>query len=336
VPGPFWVGGAAIAAAAVAAATAAACRRAGSGGPRLAAAAGVLAGALAGAWLLDALPRLPPATALGRLLVVGLPLAAVVEGALAIGRPARGVAAIVRGAAALLLARVLLHGSVHLLAGPAAGAGSVMNSAATGSANEAALFAAVLAALAWPFVAADEHRADGGAVAALAAGLALLAAGAAIPLAGYVKGGLVAVVLAAAVVGCLGGGGRVGIAGVAFAAVVGIAGVGRFFGGLSSPAAVLLLSAPVLAVAAGRIGDRLGDAPAGRVMRSPAYRLALAIVPLAIVVVHEWREFDRSFRPLLGPPGVSVAPSPAGRGLAPLANAADSPRSGGGTRAASR
>lgn len=291
MPGPLWVGGAAIAAATVAAATAAACLRAGASGPRLAAAAAVLAGAFAGAWLLAAWPSLPPTAAVGRLLVVGLPLAALAEGVVAVRRPAGPVAAIIRSLAALVIVRVLLHGSVHL-AGPQAGTGREV------------IGAAVLAAIGWPLV-AGEHRDKGGAVTEVAAVLALVAAAAAIPLAGYVKGGLVALALAAAVVGSLAGGGRVGLAGIGFAALAGIVAVGRFFGGLSSLAAVLLCLPPVLAVAAGRVGDRLGAAPAGRVMRSAACRLALALVPTVIVLVHVWREFDRSFRPLLGPPAVS-------------------------------
>lgn len=285
--GPLAVGGAALAAGAAAALVAAAGRRAGrSDGPWGVVA--VLAGAATGAWLVGALPQLPPASALSRLLAVGVPGAALVELAARSGRVGC-VAPVVRGLAGLALIRVLLHGSVHLGAEQTGSRGAVIGAAA-------------LAALAWPAVAAGERRDDGGVVTTVAVVLALAATALAIPLAGYVKGGMVALGLAAALAGSLAGGGRVGLAGFGFAALVGIVGVGRFFGGLSTPAALLLASAPVIARAAGSVGDRLGAAPAGRMTRSAAYRLALAAVPLAIVVFHGYREFERSFRPLLSPP----------------------------------
>lgn len=296
--------GAALAAGAIAMATAAAARRAGAGVARIGAVPAVLAGTVAGAWLVGALPRLPPASALARLVAVGLPVAALVEASLAWRRP--GIAmSLVRGLAGLALVRVLLHGSVHLGAEETGSRGAVIG-------------AALLAALAWPAVAAGEHRDDGGVVTTVAVVLALAATALAIPLAGYVKGGMVALVLAAALAGSLAGGGRVGLAGFGFAALVGIVGVGRFFGGLSTPAALLLSSAPLIALAAGSVGARLGAAPAGRMTRSVAYRLALAGVPLAVVVFHGYRAFERSFRPLLAPPRAAapVAGSRAGQACA--------------------
>lgn len=318
--GPLTFGGAAIAAFAVALATVQACRRAGAGGgwPATAGAAiAVLAGTAVGGWLAGGLPPLPPRVAVGRLLAVGLPLAAVAEALAAVfaGTPAglhaeahagrvvvggglRWLVPAVRCLAALLLVRVLLHDSVHLRIGGTAG-------------REELVAAAVLAALAWPFVAADERRADGGVVAVLAAVASLAAAAMAIPMAGYVKGGLVAALLAASVAGSLAGGGRAGLAGFGFAAVVGIVAVGRFFGGLSAVAAFLLCIPPVLAVAAGRVGDSLGAAAAGRLMRSTPYRLAAAIVPLVVVLAQSWSDFDRSFRRMLVPPArADASPAP--------------------------
>ena len=280
--------GAAIAGAALAAGVSAATRapRWAGAGAVPTALAGVLAGSLLGAWLADALPRLPPASAVGRLLAVGLPLAAVVE-LLAASRRPRFVAPLVRGLAGLALVRVILHGSVHL------------GGEETGS-PAAVIGGVVAAALAWPAVAAGERGSDRGAVTVIAVVLALAATALAIPMAGYVKGGLVALVLAAALAGSLAGGGRVGLAGFGAAALVGIASVGRFFGGLSTEAAGLICAAPLLAAGAGWLGDRLGAAPAGHLMRSAAYRLALAAAPLAAVLVHGWLAFERSFRPLAG------------------------------------
>lgn len=289
-------GKAAIAAAAIATTTAAACRRTGSRTAGLAAALAVLAGTAAGLWLVDGLPRLSPRVAVERLLVIGLPLAAIAE-AIAVGAALGIVATVVRGVAAFALVRVLLHDSVHLQ----------MEETAAGA---TVLTAAVLAAIEWPVVAAGERRDDGGVVTVLAVVLALAAAAVVIPMAGYVKGGIVAALLAATVGGALAGGGRVGLTGFGFAALLGIVVVGRFFGGLSSPAALLLCSPPILTVAVGRVGESLGDAATGRVMRSAAYRLALAIVPLVVVIAHSWHDFDRSFRRILSPPaGPNTTPA---------------------------
>jgi hypothetical protein len=289
-------GGAAIAAAAIATATAAACRRTRNRTACLAAALAVLAGTAAGLWLVGGLLRLPPRVAIGRLLVIGLPLAAIAE-AIAVEAGLGRVATVVRGVTALTLVRVLLHDSVHLQMEETA-------------ANATVLTAAGLAAIGWPIAVAGERRDDGGVVTVLAVVLALAAAAVAIPMAGYVKGGLVAALLAAAAGGALAGGGRVGLTGFSFAALVGIVVVGRFFGGLSSSTALLLCSPPILTVAVGRVGDSFGDVAAGRVIRSAACRLALAIVPLVVVIAHGWHDFDRSFRQILSPPaGPDASPS---------------------------
>lgn len=297
MPDPLAVGRALGAACAVAALVAATARRTvrPDGGARVAAAlVGAAVGTLVGVWLAGATPRLPPTTALDRLLVVGLPLAVIVELAAATGGRGRPAAAL-RAVAALLLARVLLHGSVHLGAG---GAG----------ARAIAVVGAGLLAVAWVLVewrdrageGAPPARVAGESVTVVATVLALATAGLAIPMAGYVKGGLVALVLAAALAGSLAAGGSAGLGGVGLAALFGIAGLGRFFGGLSTEAAALVCAAPLVAAGAGRIGDRLGAAPAGRLVGSAPYRLVLAAVPLTAVLVHGWIAFERSFRPLAG------------------------------------
>jgi hypothetical protein len=51
--------------------------------------------------------------------------------------------------------------------------------------------------------------------------------------------------------------------------------------------------------------------------RSVAYRLALAGVPLAVVVFHGYREFERSFRPLLAPPRAAAPVAGSRAGQAP-------------------
>lgn len=291
--GPLTISSAAIVTAAIATMTVVACRHAGKRSTGLAASSAVLAGTAAGLWLLNAQPRLPPRVGIERLLVMGLPLAAIAE-AIAVRAGLGRVSTIVRGVTALVLVRVLLHDSVHLME--------------TESASSATVFAAaVLAAIEWPIVAAGERSDGGGVVTVLAVVLALAASAVVIPMAGYVKGGLVAALFALAVGSVLAGGGRVGLVGFGFAALVGIVVVGRFFGGLSSPAAILLCSPPILTVVVGRVGECLGGMTPGRVLRSAGCRLALAIVPLVIVIAQGWFDFDRSFRRILTPP---VTPDP--------------------------
>lgn len=277
-----------------------------------------LVGAVVGVWLAGAAPRLPPTAALDRLLVVGLPLAVIVELAAATGRLGR-LGPVLRAVGAVLLVPVLLHGSVHL--GPGgdvtrwvAGVGAVLLALGwvlVGQRDRGeAVFLEAGCAVSPEAGCAVSSEAGcavsapagcaGGLVTVVATVLALGTAGLAIPMAGYVKGGLVALVLAAALAGSIAGGGGAGLGGVGLAALFGIAGVGRFFGGLSTEAAALVCAAPLVAEGAGWLGDRLGTAPAGRLLRAAAYRLALAAAPLAAVLVHGWIAFERSFRPLAG------------------------------------
>lgn len=229
-----------------------------------------------------------PRVGVERLLVIGLPMAAIAE-AIAARAGVGRVSTIARGVTALVLVRVILHDSVHLTETESASGATV-------------LAAAVLAAIEWPIVAAGERLDDGCVVTVLAVVFSLAASAMVIPMAGYVKGGIVAALLAVAVGGSLAGGGRVGLTGFGFAALVGIVVVGRFFGNLSSTAALLLCSSPMLSVAVGRGGEYLGDMVVGRGMRSAGCRLAVAIVPLVIVVAQGWHDFDRSFRRILRPP----------------------------------
>ncbi len=278
-------------------------RRWGGVAARIAGVVAVVGGAVAGLAVVPALPRWPPTAAVDRLLLVALPLVAAVELVAALAgprRPATGwIVMAARGLAALVLAPVLLHGSVHV--GPGGSRGFWE-----------AIGGAVLLACAGAIVTAGRRRAGGGdvppedgrssdadGVELVALVMAVTSAGVVIPMAGYVKGGVVALVLAAALAGSVAGGARQGLGGMGLALLLGIVGLGRLFGGLSAPAALLLCLAPLGAIAARGAAERVGASRGGRVLRSAGYRLVVAALPLGVVLLHAWREFERSFKPLL-------------------------------------
>jgi len=275
---------------------------------RIAGVVAVVGGAVAGLAVVPALPRWPPTAAVDRLLLVAVPLVAAVELVAALAGPRRPatrwlrtgwLVTAARGLVALALAPVLLHGSVHVGSGENRGLWE-------------AIGGAVLLACAGAIVTAGRRRAGGGdvppevgrssdadGVELVALVMAVTSAGVAIPMAGYVKGGVVALVLAAALAGSVAGGARQGLGGMGLALLYGIVGLGRLFGGLSAPAALLLCLAPLGAIAARGAAERVGASPGGRVLRSAGYRLVVAALPLGVVLVHAWREFARSFQPLL-------------------------------------
>ena len=283
-------------------------RRWGGVAARIAGVVAVAGGAVAGLAVVPALPRWPPTAAIDRLLLVALPLVAAVELVAALAGPRRPatrwlrtgwLVTAARGLAALALAPVLLRGSVYVGPGVSRGLWE-------------AIGGAVLLACAGAIVTAGRRRAGGGdappehgrtsdadGVEIVALVMAVTSAGVAIPMAGYVKGGVVALVLAAALAGSVAGGARKGLGGLGLAILYGIVGLGRLFGGLSAPAALLLCLAPLGAIAARGAAERVGASPGGRVLRSAGYRLVMAALPLGVVLLHGWREFERSFKPLL-------------------------------------
>ncbi len=268
--------------------------------PALAAVAVIVAfvwGVVAGLCLLRALPALPPTTGLDRFLVILLPVALAIEAEAAAHWLGGFWLTAERGCVALLAVPVLLHGSVWL----EDGAPAVVIAAA-----------ALFFWASWEGI-TGEVRASGDRVAAIVTGLALIVAGLSIAMAGWLKGGLVALPLAGALAGALvaewrgsrGGGGHAssGLAGLTAAGIVALFGlvvVGRCFGRLGSPAALLVLLTPLLAVIPAAIGRGLPGSQAGRLMGSAPYRILLALVPLAIVLWGAKADFDTRMGRLLG------------------------------------
>lgn len=307
---------AALGALAVAGALAAVGGRVSRREPALAAVAAIVAfvwGVVAGLALLRALPALPPTSGLDRFLVILLPVAVAIEAEAAVGWLGGFWLTVERGCVALLSVAVLLHGSVWM---------------ETGGAPAAAILAASLFLWAsWEGL-SGEVRLTGDWVVAVVLVLAIVVAGLAIAMAGWLKGGMVAVPLSAALAGSLvatlvrgaaavreGPGGRPaqaardGLAGLTAAGIValfGIVVVGRCFGRLGSAAALLILLAPLLAALPAGICRLLPASGVERLLRSARYRVLLGIVPLVIVVLAAKADFDARMGRLLGegPPPV--------------------------------
>ena len=281
--------------------------------PALAGVAAIVAfvwGVVAGLFLLRALPSLPPTTGLDRFLVILLPVALAIEAEAAANWISGFWLTAERGFVALLAVPVLLHGSVWL----------------EGETPAVVILAAALFLWAsWEGITGDV-RASGDRVVALMTVGALVVAGLTIAMAGWLKGGLVALPLAGALAGALlaewGGGptwrrgevwstpaGLPGLTAAGLVALFGLVVVGRCFGRLGSAAALLILLAPLLAVLPLGIGRMLPDSAGQRLLRSARYRILLALVPLVIVVIVAKADFDTRLGRLVGevPPRGPVA-----------------------------
>ena len=126
-------------------------------------------------------------------------------------------------------------------------------------------------------------------------------------LAGYIKGGAVAIPMTAAVLGTAIAAGFVRkrseannafhsdvLIGIAVVCLFSVLFVGHFFGRITTASALAMMVAPTLCWAAEIRGlQRLSP------WRVAAVRLAVVAIPLIIVLVAAKRDFDRSFAPLL-------------------------------------
>jgi len=286
--------------------------------PALASVAVIVAfawGVVAGLFLLRALPALPPTTGLDRFLVILLPVALAIEAEAAAHWLGGFWLTAERGCVALLAVPVLLHGSVWLEGGlPAV----------------VILAAALFLWASWEGI-TGEVRATGDRIVAVVTVGSLVVAGLSIAMAGWLKGGLVALPLAGALAGALAAewrgepvergsrdahrpSGLPGLTAAGLVALFGLVVVGRCFGRLGSAAALLILVAPLLAVVPVGIGRMFPDSAAERLLRSAPYRILLALVPLGIVMIGAKADFDARLgrllggAPLPGPVAAEVAP----------------------------
>jgi hypothetical protein len=209
---------------------------------KIATVVGMAGGLIAGYWVLNLHVSCPPVNALDRLLTIILPLALGVELVAAFDSAPRWLAWMLRMVLVAATGRILLHGSVYL------------TSAHTPAEilTQLVLCAALTAGL-WGLLAVLAARSPRAIFNPAAVALTMICAGGLIMFAGYVSGGAATLPLSAAPVATVVasslltrrpntqapiGIGVIGLSGLLF--------IGRYFGGLSSAAALGLLLAPLL------------------------------------------------------------------------------------------
>lgn len=266
--------------------------------------AGSVWGAIAGLAWADALPAVPPSSVLDRLLLVVLPAALAIELEVAGDWLGGAWLSVERAMVSLVATPVLLHGSVWLD-------------------GRAGVWPAILAAALFLWAAWEgiegQVAACGDRVVPAVTVAALVAAGAAIAAGGWFKGGVVAVLLGAALAGTLlaarprpGGAsaGTAALAGAGLVALFGMTVAGCCFGRLSLASAIFLLLAPLAASVPAGIARCLPASPPQAVLASARYRGALAAVPLLAVLLAAKADGDRLLRSLAarqaGPGSTSV------------------------------
>jgi len=259
----------------------------------LAAVFALAVGLLVGCAVLRIRTQWPPANGLDRILTIVVPGIVGIE--LLAGLPGvpRWLAWGFRLSLSASIGRILLHNSVYVA--PAGGTWTAMQeSIVLGS-------CATLLVTVWFLFLRLADRSPGASL-PLAMAEASLCGGIAIMLAGYLTGGKAALALAAALAGVAGAAWlaatRSSLRGAIGVGVVGYSGllfVGRFFGGLSTDRALILLLSPLL--------SWVTELPIVRSRRPwliGTVRLALVAVPLVAVVYLEKRDFDRHTVPLIG------------------------------------
>ena len=259
-----------------------------------AAAVVALAGGLAaGYYVLHFRVAWPPVNGLDRLLTIVLPLVLALELVASIPRVPRWLAWVLRMALAVATGRILLHGSVYL--------SGVHPEWPLGRTVAALLVCAVLTAAVWGLLAWLSERSPVGISIPLALALTIQCAGLTIMLAGYLTGGAAALPISAALVGTAGAmrwlttsPDSQASVGLGVITLSGLLIVGRFFGGLSTAAALVLLLAPLLCW--------VTELPSLRRQKSwivGSIRLALVAIPLIVVLLLAKHAFDRDTAPLL-------------------------------------
>lgn len=235
----------------------------------------------------------PPLNGLDRFLTIVLPAALCIELAVTISRVPLSLAWLMRFALTATMGRILLHNSVYI-SGAEPQWSLIQGTVILLTCG--ALIAGVWVLLGWLSV-----RSPAGVSIALALALTIQCTGIAIMLAGYLQGGAAAFPFSATTVGtvaslCLLTSERNACASIGIC-VVGLGSllmIGRFFGGLSTEVALVLLLTPLLCW--------MTELPSLRCR--PAWvvgllRLLLVAIPLAALLLQSKRKFDRETVPLL-------------------------------------
>ncbi len=257
----------------------------------------------------------PPANAINRFLTLVLPATVVIElisglAAIPTNPDARhskvaglflGLTMILRVGVFICIGRILLHNSVYLGASP--GEKDAWSNRQT---LIILIAGAVALGAAWRLLSRLANRAGSGSVVA-SLSISIMAAGLAIMLAGYIKGGVATFPISAALIGTIAvspmarrdrcaTNGRYfhGPIGIGIAALFSLLWIGCFFGQLRAVDAIVIFMAPLLcwiselSVFRGMNGSR-----------KVLLRLIAVAIPLLVVLLNAKRSFDQKLAPLV-------------------------------------
>lgn len=269
-------------------------------------AAGCIVLSLPGTW--------PPVNALDRFLTLVAPAVLAIEWIAGLNWVSRWFAWAMRLGLATLIPRTLLHGSAYL--------SGMDDDWVLWQVVMALVICSVLLAVVWSSLACLSHRSPGASI-SLSLSMATLAAGLAVTLAGYIRGGaavlpwvagvsvatLFITVIGRKVATQVGVEAQVGVDAPVIVAmgVVGLFGtlfIGRFFGEISTARALTMLLAPILCW--------VSEIPWLR-NRNPwllgSLRLVFVAIPLMTILGLAKRDFDREMAPLLAAAEASQFPA---------------------------
>ena len=246
----------------------------------------------------------PPANAINRFLMIVLPGTVIVELLTAVfdaGVFSRSLIIVLRIALYACAGRVLLHDSVYLAGvGSTADAWTVLQSIAILSGGFVALIAV------WSLLCRLSQRSAPHSI-TLSLAMTILSTGLATMMAGYIKGGVAAIPLSAALAGIalvspivanrLSDQGKPHLQGIIGIGVMGLFSllcIGHYFGQLSGPRAVVIFLTPLLCWVSEFPGLR-SKPP----FQKSAARLIAVTIPLVAVLFVAKRDFDQKMAPLL-------------------------------------
>lgn len=249
-------------------------------------------GLIVGCLVLRMRPVWPPTNGLGRWLLIVLPAVCSLELLANLRLIPRRAVWLLRGMLSLAIGRILLHDSVYL---------GGQNSEWT--ATEAVIvlcMCSVLLAAEWGLLVTLSQRTPGISL-PLALAMSIQCSGIAVMLAGYVSGGAAAIPIAAAIAGCVLVTGLMrtpanleGIVGIGTVSLYSLLFVGRFFGKVSTEAALAMMLAPLL----GWVSELALLKHRNRWVVGGT-RLLLVLIPLVIVLTMAKLKFNQETLPLL-------------------------------------
>lgn len=249
-------------------------------------------GLIVGCLVLRMRPAWPPTNGLGRWLLIVLPAACSLELLTNLSSIPRRAVWLLRGMLSLAIGRILLHDSVYL--------GGPNSEWTAGQAVIVLCMCGVLLAAEWGLLVTLSQLSPGISL-PLALAMSIQCGGIAVMLAGYVSGGAAAIPIAAAIAGCALVAGLMrtptnleGVVGIGTVCLFSLLFVGRFFGKVSTEAALVMMLAPLLCwVSELPLLKHRNRWIVGGV------RLVLVFIPLIVVLATAKLTFNREMLPLL-------------------------------------